>query len=136
MLVISFLLVTTQINGVLLGQYAYSYKNLAARISQPNGFETDYWAISSREASRLLINNFNVSKQTKVLAQPPGSFGLYLRDLTEMNVSSNPDLFVTISRPTGLPDNFQNCPVEVLIEKQQIFTNSVVMAYIRKCLKS
>jgi hypothetical protein len=134
-LIISAILVT-QSNGILLQQYSYTYKNLIARISQPTGFETDYWAISSKEASQRIIKDFNASNETKVLAQPPGSFGIYLRELTYMNVSSNPDLFVTISRPTGLPDNFQNCPIVAQIEKPQLFSTSVLMAYIRKCPKA
>jgi hypothetical protein len=134
--VVSLLIVITQVNGLFLQQYAYTYKNLIARISHPNGFETDYWAISSKEASNLIINKFDASKQTIVLAQPPGSFSIYLRESVNLNTSEDPDLFVTISRPTGLPDNYQSCPVEELIEKRQLFSTSVVMAYIRKCPKA
>lgn len=130
---ISLFIIITQINGVLLEQYAYSYKNLLARVSNPTGFESDYWAISSKEASNRILSDFYISKQTKVFAQPPGSFKIYLKDYVDINSSDNPELFVTISRPTGLPDNFKDCPIKEMIRQPQLFSSAVVMAYIREC---
>jgi hypothetical protein len=121
------------INSILLSPYNYTYKNSIALISKPQGFESDYWALSSKEVSFWLQKQNDVNINTLVNAQPPGSFSIYLREKVKLNVSENPDYFISINRPTGLSDNHFECEMTKKFVRKQLFTDDILMAYVRKC---
>jgi hypothetical protein len=121
------------INSILLSPYNYTYKNSIALISKPQGFESDYWALSSKEVSFWLQKQNDVNTNTLVNAQPPGSFSVYLREKVKLNVSEKPDYFISINRPTGLSDNHFECEVTKKFVRKQLFTDDILMAYVRKC---
>jgi hypothetical protein len=121
------------INSILLSPFNYTYKNTIALTSKPQGFESDYWALSSKEVSLWLQKQSDINTGTLVNAQPPGSFSLYLKDKVKLNVSEKPDYFISINRPTGLSDNQLQCEIVKKFVRKQIFTNEILMAYVRKC---
>ena len=121
------------VNSILLSPYNYTYKNSIALISKPQGFESDYWALSSKEVSLWLQQQTDVNKSTLVNAQPPASFSIYLAEKVKLNTSEKPDYFISINRPTGLSDSYLQCEIIKKFTRKHLLADEILMAYVRKC---
>ena len=121
------------VNSILLSPYNYTYKNSIALISKPQGFESDYWALSSKEVSLWLQQQTDVNTGTLVNAQPPASFSIYLGEKVKLNTSEKPDYFISINRPTGLSDSYLQCEIIKKFTRKQLLADEILMAYVRKC---
>jgi hypothetical protein len=127
----SLLIMMVYVDQIKLFPYLYVYRNEVANIMQPNGFETDYWGLSAREASEWLIaNEPNPSK--KYFAQPLDSYRPYLT-LQPMENPTDIDYYLGVWNPVRVVDPRPDCRTVHLITRKQVFGDVKILSEIKKC---
>lgn len=121
------------VDEVKLFPYLYIYRNEIAHIASPNGFETDYWGLSSMEASKWLLNN-NKLPNGIYFAQPLDSYKPYLSPkLTPSAEPSNIDYYLGVWNPVRVVDPRPDCRVIHQITRSQVFGDLKILSIVKKC---
>lgn len=129
----AFMISMVYADEVKLFPYLYIYRNEIANIASPNGFETDYWGLSSMEASKWLLKNDNLPNGI-YFAQPLDSYKPYLSPkLTPSVESSNIDYYLGVWNPVRVVDPRPDCREIHQITRSQIVGDLKVLSIVKKC---
>jgi hypothetical protein len=121
------------VDEVKLFPYLYIYRNEIANIASPNGFETDYWGLSSMEASRWLVKYDNLPNGI-YFAQPLDSYKPYLGPkLTPSVEPSNIDYYLGVWNPVRVVDPRPDCRAIHQITRSQITGDLKILSIVKKC---
>jgi hypothetical protein len=121
------------IDEVKLFPYLYIYRNEISNIASPNGFETDYWGLSSMEASKWLLKYDNLSNGI-YFAQPLDSYKPYLSPkLTPSAEPSNIDYYLGVWNPVRVVDPRPDCRTIHQITRSQFIGDLKILSIVKKC---
>jgi hypothetical protein len=121
------------VDEVKLFPYLYIYRNEIANIASPKGFETDYWGLSSMEASKWLLKYDNLPNGV-YFAQPLESYKPYLSpELTHSTEPSNIDYYLGVWNPVRVIDPRPDCRVIHEVTRSQILGGFKTLSIVKKC---